>query len=163
MKTMMKMIAAMLIAVMLLTGAAMAAGKIRTDGRAHVRRGADAKYATVNTVKAGKVLSFDKAKKDARGVTWYHVKGGWVSAKEAVKVNTANAAKKAGRNNIIATRSGANIRKGPGTSYAVIAKTARGATANFLGEKVARNGHTWLKISYNGTCGWVDSKYVKLR
>ena len=84
MKTMMKIVAAMLIAVMLLTGAALAAGKIRIEGTANLRKGAGLDCAKLGTLKSGKVLSFDKTKKDARGVIWYRIRwmggDGWISS-----------------------------------------------------------------------------------
>ena len=64
---------------------------------------------------------------------------------------------------LVATRDDANIRKGPGTSYAVIAKTVRGKTATYLGEKVVHHGRTWLKVGSHGKVGWICSDYVKAR
>ncbi len=68
-----------------------------------------------------------------------------------------------GKKRIEATRDEANIRKGPGTSYEIIGKTIRCKTATYLGEKVTRNGRTWLKVSYKGQNGWICSDYVKVR
>ena len=66
-----------------------------------------------------------------------------------------------GRKTVEATRDEANIRKGPGTSYAIIGKTVHGKTAAYLGEKVTRHGRTWLKVRHNGQVGWICSDYVK--
>ena len=59
MKTMMKVIAMMLIAVMMMSGAALAAGQIRTDGKVNVRKGAGRDYGVKGTVNAGTVLNYD--------------------------------------------------------------------------------------------------------
>ena len=76
MKNIKKIVAMLLIAAMLLTGTALASGKIKTTGQVNLRKGAGLDYTSVGSVKTGKVLSFDKTKKDERGVIWYHVKGG---------------------------------------------------------------------------------------
>ena len=68
-----------------------------------------------------------------------------------------------GKTTLVATTDGANIRKGPGTSYPVIDTTVRGKTATYLGESASRNGRTWLKVSFKDKVGWICSKYVKIK
>ena len=53
MKTMMKLLAALLIAVMMMTSAALAAGPIQTEGSVNVRKGPGLGYTSVGTVAAG--------------------------------------------------------------------------------------------------------------
>ena len=170
MKTMMKIVAAMLIAVMLLTGAALAAGKIRIEGTVNLRKGAGLDYSTVGTLKNGKVLSFDKTKKDARGVIWYHVKGGWISSKNTTQIEgsvskenkaSTKSAKAAG--NTVKATGNMHLRKGPGLDYAEAGIIKSGKTAKYLGttKKDAR-GVAWYKVSFNNKTGWVSSKYGKL-
>ena len=169
MKTMMKIVAAMLIAVMLLTGAAMAAGKIRTTGDVNVRKGAGLDYGSVRTVKAGKVLNFDKTKKDARGVIWYHVtdgKTGWVSSRFTAQIEgsvskDAKAAKATGKT--VKATGDLYLRKGPGLGYAETVVMKTGKTASYLGQSKKDNrGVAWYKVSFNGKTGWVSSRYSKL-
>ena len=85
MKNMLRMIAALLIAVMCLTGAALAAGKIKTTGDVNIRKGPGLDYATSGNVGSGKVFEYDKTSVDERGVKWYKVsyngKTGWISSK----------------------------------------------------------------------------------
>ena len=85
MKTMMKILAALMIAVMMMTSAALAAGQIRTDGSVNVRKGPGLGYDTKGTVSSGKVLNYDDTKKDNRGVTWYKIewngRPAWVSSR----------------------------------------------------------------------------------
>ena len=85
MKNMLRMIAALLIAVMCLTGAALAAGKIKTTGDVNIRKGPGLDYAVSSNVGSGKVFEYDKTSVDERGVKWYKVsyngKTGWISSK----------------------------------------------------------------------------------
>ena len=163
MKTMMKIVAAMLIAVMLLTSAALAAGKIRIEGTVNLRKGAGLDYAKVGTLKDGKVQSFDKTKKDSRGVIWYHVKGGWVSSKNTTQIEgSVNQDKKASGKTVKATGD-MHLRKGPGLDYAEMGVIKAGKTATYLGStKKDARGVAWYKVSFNNKTGWVSSKYGKL-
>ena len=162
MKTMLRIVAAMLIAAMLLTGAALAAGKIRTDGQVNLRKGAGLDCASVGTVKAGKVLSFDKTKKDARGVIWYHVKNGWISSRYTTQIEgSVSKGAKSGRT--VKAAGDLYLRKGPGLSYAKTVVMKTGKTASYLGESKKDNrGVAWYKVSFNGKTGWVSSRYSKL-
>ena len=180
MKTMMKIVAAMLIAVMLLTSAALAAGKIQTTGNVNIRKGAGLNYGKASVVKSGKVLSYDKTSKDERGVIWYHVKGGWVSSKYATQIdsdskNASKSEKVSNKSEKVSTKSettsaktvkatgNVNLRKGPGLDYTDIGTVKKGKTASFLGTtKNDSRGVTWYKVSFNGKTGWVSSRYAKL-
>ena len=167
MKTMMKIVAAMLIAAMLLMGTALAAGKIRTEGQLNVRKGPGLDYTSVGTMKAGKVLEFDKTSKDERGVIWYHVKGGWVSSKYTTQiqgsVNGGKSSSKSSGDTVKATGD-VRLRKGPGLDYAEITTMKKGQTASYLGStKKDARGVAWYKVSFNGRTGWVSSRYGKLR
>lgn len=158
MKTMMKLIAALLIAAMMMTGAALAAGQIRTDGSVNVRKGAGLGYASKGTIAAGKVLDYDDTKKDGRGVIWYHItngKGGWVSSKYATQVS--------GKSNVVKATGNVNLRKGPGLNYKDIGTLKKGNKAAYLGEaKKDERGVTWYKVSFGGKTGWISSRYGKL-
>ena len=86
MKNMLRMIAALLIAVMCLTGAALAAGKIKTTGDVNIRKGPGLDYKTVGSISSGSTAKYlFETKKDERGVKWYKVsyngKTGWISSK----------------------------------------------------------------------------------
>ena len=165
MKTMMKLIAALLIAAMMTTGAALAAGQIRTEGNVNVRKGPGLGYDIKGTVSSGKVLNYDDAKKDGRGVVWYHItngKGGWVSSRYASQVSGKSGDVKASGSVVKATGD-VFLRKGPGLGYKEIDMLGSGSTAAYLGEaKKDERGVTWYKVSFNGRTGWVSSKYGKL-
>src|SRR5699024_3319637 len=53
------------------------------------------------------------------------------------------------------TGSSVNFRKGPGTNYSVIRSFSKGTQVNFISKE-----NDWVKVNYNGTVGYVFSKYV---
>ena len=170
MKNIKKIVAALLVAVMLMTSAALAAGKIKTDGQVNLRKGAGLNYTAVSTVKSGKVLNFDKTKTDSRGVIWYHVKGGWISSKNTTQIegsvskeNKASTKSAKATGNTVKATGNMHLRKGPGLDYAEAGIIKSGKTAKYLGttKKDAR-GVAWYKVSFNNKTGWVSSKYGKL-
>lgn len=166
MKTMMKVIAMMLIAVMMMSGAALAAGQIRTDGKVNVRKGAGRDYGVKGTVNAGTVLNYDDTHKDERGVTWYHItngKGGWVSSMYATQLSGSGKATAKNAKHVVATGN-MNVRTGPGLDHAEMGVMKTGRTAKFLGKvKKDARGVAWYKISFEGENGWVSSKYAALQ
>ncbi|WP_434797746.1 SH3 domain-containing protein [Terrisporobacter vanillatitrophus] len=52
------------------------------------------------------------------------------------------------------------MRKGPGTSYAVIATLNKGTMVHKTGVIRHANGYFWQSITYNGKDGWVVLDYV---
>lgn len=82
----MKRILAMIMALMLLCGAALA--EVRLSGDVNVRTGPGLDYDTLGTMRKGSVLEFlGRIGTDDRGVAWYYVTDGrttgWVSSKYA--------------------------------------------------------------------------------
>lgn len=61
--------------------------KVKTTGKVNLRSGAGLDYRSLRTIPKGQSLTYDKTKKDSRGVKWYHVsykgKSGWISSKYA--------------------------------------------------------------------------------
>ena len=53
------------------------------------------------------------------------------------------------------TGSSVNFRKGPGTNYSIIKTLSKGTKVGFISES---NG--WAKINYNGSMGYISSKYL---
>lgn len=54
-----------------------------------------------------------------------------------------------------------NIRSGPGLAYNSVGNIANGRTVRYLGNSaIDDRGVAWYNIEYNGTIGWVSSKYV---
>ena len=161
MKTMMKIVAVVMI-VLMMAGTALAAGQIKTSGNVNVRTGAGLDYKSKGTVKAGTVLKYDETKKDSRGVTWYHVpgKGGWISSKYAKQVSDSGKS----YSSVKITGNTVNARKGAGLNYDVIATVKAGKVLKFEGEtKKDSRCVSWYKVSGGGKTGWVSSKYAVLQ
>ena len=58
----------------------------------------------------------------------------------------------------IITGNSVNFRKGPGTNYSVIRSFNKGTKVEFISKE-----DDWVKVNYNGTVGYVFSKYVSDR
>ncbi len=71
------------------SGGSTSGSKVKTTASVHLRSGPGRGYKSLCTIGSGKTLTYDKTKKDDRGVKWYHVtykgKTGWVSSKYAKK------------------------------------------------------------------------------
>jgi len=70
-------------------GKSSSSNKVVTTGSVNLRSGPGLDYQSLRTVASGTTLTYDKTKKDDRGVVWYRVKvkgkTGWVSSKYAKK------------------------------------------------------------------------------
>lgn len=54
-----------------------------------------------------------------------------------------------------------NLRKTPGTSGAIVRKLHKGyRVLEYSVKPVTANGHTWQKVSYGNSVGWVSTKYL---
>jgi uncharacterized protein YraI len=60
---------------------------------------------------------------------------------------------------VTATPYTVNIRQGPGTQFARLARLPAGRTAALVG-RIANN--TWFQVNYNGIVGWVSAEFVVL-
>ncbi len=67
-----------------------------------------------------------------------------------------------GKGKKLTTTASVNLRKGPGTGYAVITSIAKGKTATCKGSAVDSNGNRWYKVTYSGSAAWVYGKYVSV-
>lgn len=59
-----------------------------------------------------------------------------------------------------------NVRSGPGTGYAAVAKLSHGAAVTVIGEQAGTDGVLWYQIRFSGsggteTTGFVSSQYIK--
>ena len=62
----------------------------------------------------------------------------------------------------IKTTGNVNVRKGPGLDYGTLGTLAKGTIVSYLGAtKKDNRGVAWYKINFNGSVGWVSSKYAK--
>ena len=125
----------------------------------------------LGVVKKGTTLTF-KGKKstDSRGVAWYKVsyngKTGWVSSKFS-KVSGSSSSSSGGSSSSgskVVTTGKVTIRKSANKNSDAVGYMDSGKTAKYLGEKKKDSrGVVWYKISYNGTTGWVSSRYSNLK
>ena len=135
-----------------------------TGGDANLRKGPGLSYDSLKVIpERGTATYLDDSSVDDRGVTWYYVDyngiRAWISSKYAKLTDgepSATYARISGGS--------ANLRKGPGLSYDSIKAIPEGGSATYLNDSsVDDRGVTWYYVNYNGTKGWVSSKYAKLR
>lgn len=134
-------------------------GKVKLTGSEYIRY-RPSKYASkLGTVSKGTTVSYYDTSVDDRGVTWYlvHINDitGWISS--------ANTQKGSGKTTYITADGGkSHIRKGPGLDYKTIDTLPSNGKAEYAGStKYDDRGVAWYKINYNGTIGWVSSRYTK--
>ena len=78
-----------------------------------------------------------------------------------IQVNTKEGGSASGK---VVTTGDANIRTGAGLDYKSVGVMPKGASAAYLNEsKKDDRGVAWYRINYNGTTGWVSSKYAVLK
>lgn len=137
-----------------------AASKIYVNADVNLRKGPGLSYKIYTSVEEGTALKYlKKSKKDDRGIKWYKVsykkKKLWVSSRYASKVSqpTTSAKKR------VITTCRANLRKGPGTKYKIVADVSNGSSMKYLNQtKKDTRGVKWYKVSFYGKKVWISSK-----
>ena len=134
---------------------------VQTEGRVNVRTGAGLDYRSLGTVEKGTRLTYlNETSTDSRGVAWYKVQynsstSGWVSSTYASLKNYTQKVTATGGQTYI--RSSASLN---GKQLGILPK---GASATYLNSSsVDDRGVAWYYVSYDGTKGWVSSRYTKL-
>ena len=57
-----------------------------------------------------------------------------------------------------------NVRKGPSKDYGILGTVQKGETLTYCNDSQRdKRGVRWYKVKYNGSTGWVSSKYSKLK
>lgn len=158
MKRMKMIVAALLAAMLCLSGvAALADGTVTTTGAVHLRKGPGLDYASITTVNAGVTLNYDDTDRDDRGVTWYHVRYGgrygWVSSKYARSGGAVG--------NTVTTTANVHLRAGAGVEYGSYRLVDAGTTLTYDDTEKDTNGVTWYHVSYRGDTGWISSRYTR--
>lgn len=167
MKLFRKLLAVLLIAVLCLPSvAALADGKVKTTGSVNLRTGPGLGYKTIRSIGEGVSMSYDKTKKDDRGVKWYHVtyKGrtGWVSSKYAKETSSSGGSSGGSSSGSkVKTTATVNLRSGPGLGYDSLRTIGSGKTLSYDETKKDDRGVVWYHVTYKGKGGWVSSKYAK--
>ena len=168
----MKRIGMLALLVALLTAAipatALAASYLEaTGGRVRVRSGPGVNYSSLYTLVEGETVSYTGSYSyDSNGTKWYKVQysdygTGWVSEKYSVVYSDGSSG--VYLSYVQAEGGSANIRQSPkltGTSLEVIHD---GEYAAYLGQTSTDNrGVDWYYVNYDGTVGWVSSRYCTL-
>lgn len=110
---------------------------------------------------------------DERGVVWFRVKyngvDGWISSRYAMLYgnNSNNSSNSSGssssKNYVKATEGKTYIRKEPNLEGKILKTLPQDETATYMKEKSTdERGVVWYKVKYDGTTGWVSSKYTTL-
>lgn len=134
-----------------------------STGSVNLRKGPGTGYAKITSVASGQKLFYlGKNDEDKNGRTWYKVscsKGvAWVSSRYS-RLSTGKEESK-----YVLTTASVNLRKGPGTDYARIFALPKGKKLTYLGKtSTDSRGRKWYNVSYNGTAGWVSSRYSVLK
>ena len=141
------------------------------SGNCNVRYGPSLSYDTMGTAFKGDVLyGTGDINTDSRGVDWYSVRfknsEGWVSS---VYASIGGGATYYDDDDdygdtVVGTDGDSHVRTGPGLGYSKLEGVLhKGGSATFLGEtSVDNRGVVWYKISWNGSSGWVSSRYTTL-
>ena len=140
-------------------------------GKCNVRSGPSLSHNSIGTAYKGDVLTgTGNISTDSRGIAWYSViyKGnpGWVSSVYASitgGVSSSSSSSSSSSGTVRGVTGDSFVRTGPGLSYSDIGVLRNGSSATFLGEtSVDSRGVVWYKISWNGSYGWVSSRYTSL-
>ena len=143
------------------TGDGDISGKVTTTGDVNLRSGPDRDYASRDVVPEGTTLSYDRTEQDERGVVWYRVsyKGrtGWISSMYARSGSGGSST----RENQIRTTGSVHLRAGAGLDYASRGTIDEGVVLTYDRTEKDERGVVWYHVSYNGTKGWVSSRYAR--
>ena len=121
-----------------------------TGNSVNVRTGPSTSYKSIMKLNKG-----DKVEYISSSGNWskvrYNEKEGYISNTYIKSVSTTSTS----TDIRIITGNSVNFRKGPGTNYSVIRSFNKGTKVEFISKE-----NDWVKVNYNGTVGYVFSKYV---
>lgn len=132
-----------------------------TGSDVRMRKGAGTSYAIVGTYNKGTKMTVTGAKGSWYAVK-YNGKTGYVrydymSISAPTKKTTSGSTSTVTKYTGVITGSDVRMRKGAGTSYAVVGTYAKGTKMTITGSKQG-----WYKVSYNGKTGYVSADYMRL-
>lgn len=144
-----------------------------TGGTVNIRSKAGLNGSVLTSVNKGAIIScLGVASKDSSGMTWYKVKAngktGWISGRYVTKSSAPTqdySGPEVGMsgNYVKASSGSVNLRSKPNKTSSSLGTMPKGATATFLNKaSTDSRGVVWFKVKYNGTTGWVSSKYTKV-
>ena len=175
---MMRKLAAILLAAMLLTGlcaVATAEGRyVRANGEVNVRTGPGAQYGSLGSLRKGEQVEYlGYTSTDSAGGTWYEVQYysygvGWVSTGHVEIVYGGGAGVEDSDvplygDYVEATDGQSNLRVGPGLDYDPVSVMKVGDIAVYLNNwSMDERGVYWYYVNFDGVVGWVSSRYTTL-
>lgn len=127
--------------------------KVTANGNLNMRKTASSKGEVVEHIKKGQALYIQK-----------NSSGNWVYCKNSsgkagyVPVKHINKTKDSSVYMTCKTTDNVNLRKGAGTSYAVITVVPNGTTMNISDS----SNSSWAKVKYNGNTGYLSKTYVNV-
>ena len=143
-----------------------------TGNSVNIRSKAGTSGSILGSVVKGTVLPCKGvAAKDSSGMVWSKVGfgggTGWVSSKYASKTSAPGSSytgpEVSASGDYIKTEGSVNVRKSPNLSSASLGTVEKGKTLTFLGKtSTDARGVKWYKVSYNGSTGWVSSRYTEI-
>ena len=175
-----KKIVSLFLALLLLSGLALADSVVGESGDSWVRSGPGRDYTKLTTLEEGESCEFlGSTSTDERGVVWYRVRcddvDGWVSSRYTVLVgSTSDWSDGWGDDDgyweggdtryVRATGGVVNVRSGPGVSYEDVGTLARGECLPYLNEtRYDAGGQAWYKAQYYSYGEvWVSAVYSEL-
>lgn len=146
---------------------------VRATGRVNVRSGPGVSYDSINTMEEGEqVVYLGNSSYDSRGNLWYQVQYYsygvyWVSSvySELVTTGTAGVATTAPLvgTYVKATGGKSSLRSGPSLNDKVLCTIHKDEVATYLGNSSTdERGRIWYYVDFEGTVGWVSSRYTTL-
>ena len=162
------LVAALLLAI--LPASALAASYLEATGsRVSVRSGPGTSYSGLYTLVRGETVTYTgEYAYDGNGMKWYKVQyysygTGWVSSKYSKVYDDGSGLDWGMQPYVQATGGSVNIRRTPSLTGQDLGTMSNGQTATYLGQSSTDDrGVTWYYVNFDGTVGWVSSRYSKL-
>ena len=145
---------------MVTDGKTTALGTVTTNQGLNVRYGPSTDYQKITTIKGGETVTYYQ-----KSGNWIRISSGWISYKYVTEGGSSSSSSSSsgdkystlvtdGKTEVLGsvkTKSGMNVRYGPGTEYKVAAGLGEGETVSYY-----QKSGNWVRIS----TGWINSKYT---
>ena len=146
-----------------------------TGERVSVRSGPGTNYTGLYTLVRGETVTYTgQYAYDSNGRKWYKVQyysygTGWVSSRYSIVYGDTGSSTPSystpslTTSYVQASGGNVNIRSTPRLTGTDLGTMGNGQTASYLGQSSTDDrGVVWYYVNYNGTVGWVSSRYAKL-
>lgn len=136
--------------------------KVNTSSGLNVRKGPGTNYSVIGSLPGGSVVQVKEKSGSWMKVVLSNGNTGWISAQYVTSTNDSTSNSGSSQNSTASGRvkvtisKGLNIRKGPGTSNAIVGTLSGGSVV-----EVKEKSNGWYKIkTVNGIEGWISGDYV---